>query len=634
MLIDNGGSNPITGHFRVLMIEDDPLDARLVRELMRDADSTMELVHVTSVGAAGPHLRDATIDAVLLDLHLPDFSGLQAVAAVHAGALGQPIVVLTGRSESDLAVEALRLGAQDYLIKDALDAPMLSRAIRHAIERQRLLSCMRDSVRASSTNETDLRQLLLQGTEALLVVGPGGAVEFANVHAEELFGLDSRELMARPFDSGAVPGVEMEIDVVRPDGSRVPAEVRCVNVMWRGRPALLVSLRDISERRSASEQQVRFDLLTGFLSNMSHELRTPLAAVYQFVSNVRDGVMGEVNEEQHEHLGSALRNVDEVLSMVANLLEVARAQGGKLHVEPRVMHLRDEVLPVCHALAAVAAKAGVQCDIDLPSSLSTIVADPARVRQITSNLVENAIKFTPRGGLISIVAHDDQESGRVILVVADTGCGVPPEHLNRIFERLHQVPDTVYQTRRGLGLGLYITRELVRGLGGTIRVRSEPGCGSQFEIALPMFAWDDVLGPMGIPTPPPALHALVVSVKWSGGGSDEPIPGGPIAALRSQLERVVRHYGHAIVPPVPAGHSLQLGAVAMISRRVAERLGRSLVTRIQADPTLSQSGLEFGLQVFHLTAADRGELPPDFSPALDRSFKQKTPRGSRCKTPA
>jgi signal transduction histidine kinase len=164
-------------------------------------------------------------------------------------------------------------------------------------------------------------------------------------------------------------------------------------------------------------------------------------------------------------------------------------------------------------------------EVGLADALSCISGVPIRVRQIIANLSENAIKFTPSGGLVSISARYDATAERVVLLVTDTGCGVPAEHLDQIFEKLHQVPDSGYHTRRGLGLGLYITRELVHGLGGEIRVQSEPGQGSRFEIALPAFTWRGATTRLvGSATRPTGLHALAVLAEWSHDASTNRLP--------------------------------------------------------------------------------------------------------------
>src|ERR1044072_7166418 len=327
---------------KMLLIEADASDARLFHEILRTAGRPFEIIHAQSIGDAEKYFSDVSIDCIVVHMHLPDLSGLEALAAVHApnmplpdpgcreargpahaGWAGQPILVLTGRGEIATGIDAVRLGAQDYLFKDDLNATNLLRAILYAIERQRLLACMRDSVRYSATSEENVRRLMFKSAEAMVVVGEGGQVYFANQLAEELFGKTSLELLTSPFELSSAPGTETEHEIARADGSRITAEARAVHVLWQERSAVLISLRDVSERRRAVEQQLRFDLLTNFLNHMSHEVRTPLAAIYQFVSNVRDGILGPVNPGQSEQLGRALRNVDDMLTMISNLLDVA-----------------------------------------------------------------------------------------------------------------------------------------------------------------------------------------------------------------------------------------------------------------------------------------------------------------------
>lgn len=627
----NFDSAESSGCLRILVIEDDPRDLVLIREAIRDDDPAAELLHAGSVESACAHLADPTLDAILLDLDLPDLSGLDAVATVHAGSVGQPIVVLTGRSGGDLALEALRMGAQDYLIKDAITSGVLVRAIHHAIERQRLLTHMRHSVRGTSADMDDFRRLLQQGTEALLVLDPQRRVQFANQHAVQLFGLPIHELRGRPFPHEVIPGLELEQEIARPDGSKVVAEIRSVNVMWREREAVLVSLRDISERRTADEQRLRLELLTGFLGSMSHELRTPLSAVYQFVSNVRDGVLGPVNAEQYDHLGAALRNVDESLGMVANLLEVARAEGGKLRFDPRLMRLEVELQPVLSFLSNSATKAGIRLETDLPESLPWLIADPARVRQSIANLLENAIKFTPRGGSILLKARGAPDADRVSITVTDTGCGVPSEHLDRIFDQLHQVPNAEYRTRRGLGLGLHITRELVRAQGGEIRVESEAGKGSRFEILLPAFRWESRLERLADSTDAgTARTALVVDIGWPDDAHGEPIPTAIVSTIAQRLEGVLADSRSATIPPVVLENCLRAGAIVAACATDTQTMATRLRETLAIEPSLAESALEVFVRVEEfVTEASKVELAA-LCERAERTFMDTSSRGAPC----
>jgi signal transduction histidine kinase len=592
---------------RVLLIEDDPRDALLIQEYLKQPGETFEVIHVTRIEEATRWLVDPSIDAILVDLNLPDAFGIQAVVHVHASCVGQPILAITGLASLDTGLEAVRLGAQDFLVKDGLSAEKLTRSIRYSIERQRLLGCIRDSARASLMDGENFRRLLLGGTEALVVVDTTDHIRFANQAAEALFGWTGRDHLGRPLGLTAVPGIEMEHEILRDDGTVAIAELRCVDVLWQEEPARLLSLRDVSEQRRASERQMRLDMLTAFLGNVSHELRTPLAAIYQFVSNVGDGIHGPVNHDQRKNLNSALRNVDEVLAMIANLLEVARAQAGKLRIEPRIMQLDSETSSLSDVLQASARERQLGFGWHVSGELPPLAADPARVRQIITNLVENAIKFTTSPGSVRVVAEYEAAAGRVIIRVSDTGCGVPPEHLEHIFDQLHQVPESLYRTRRGLGLGLFITRELVRGLRGDIRVQSKPGEGATFEVSLPVMSWREIVESIRRRE----LHsreavAVRIRLEWAEGDSDEPIPETVVWAMHDLLREQFEPSLIRLLPAAQAGRELHLGAILEIEPNTQTSLLEELNDRIGAEPSVREMHLLASVECMALDEAAGG----------------------------
>src|ERR1051325_2148824 len=625
---------PPEAPLKMLLIEDDASDARLFHEILRTAGRPFEIIHAQSIGDAEKYFSDVSIDCIVVDMHLPDLSGLEALAAVHAGSAGQPILVLTGRGEIATGIDAVRLGAQDYLFKDDLNATNLLRAILYAIERQRLLACMRDSVRYSATSEENVRRLMFKSAEAMGVVGEGGQVYFGNQLAEELFGKTSLELLTSPFELSSAPGTETEHEIARADGSRITAEARAVHVLWQERSAVLISLRDVSERRRAVEQQLRFDLLTNFLNHMSHEVRTPLAAIYQFVSNVRDGILGPVNPGQSEQLGRALRNVDDMLTMISNLLDVARTHAFKLRIEPRIIELEAEVQPVLEVLRAAARESHIDFVIVWPERLPRVLADPVRVRQIVASLTENAIKFTPAGGTVTVSVRANPATERVLLTVEDTGCGVPSAHLSRIFDELHQVPDAEYRTRQGLGLGLFITRELMRGLGGEIQVSSAPGRGSSFEIALPMFTFERLLKEAepaaGIWSGP--VIALFARLSWAWGLTDEPVPAAAVTQLRTLLTDVVAQRAHALIPPQVDGGGVSSGVVVFGCEGATDDMCRDLEARAVSQELFRDSALQVVFEGEELLAGGEARPTVEVARILETHYDHSNRRGKPCET--
>jgi signal transduction histidine kinase len=254
---------------------------------------------------------------------------------------------------------------------------------------------------------------------------------------------------------------------------------------------LAQSIRNIIQEKTLEQaieraRQQELELKDRLLSHVSHELRSPLAAIYQFITILLDGLAGELSPEQHDYLEIVLRNVNQLRSMVGDLLDCARAANGKLTVTPQPTEVARIVVETLHTLRPSATQKGLDLLMDLPDDLPMVAADPVRLRQILANLVDNAIRFTPAGGTITVCRrHLDDEPHMVCLTVTDTGCGIRPEDTARIFERLSQTADTIDERRQGLGLGLYICSELIRHHGGCIWVESAPGQGSTFCLTLP-----------------------------------------------------------------------------------------------------------------------------------------------------
>ena len=274
------------------------------------------------------------------------------------------------------------------------------------------------------------------------------------------------------------------------------------------RQALLRSL-EISRK-----QQLEFK--NQFLSHVSHELRTPLTCIHQYVTILLDGLAGAVTSEQHEHLQTILRSVNQLGAMVRDLLEATRAESGKLRIERRCVSVEDLVRLAIGMMQATAGGKGVGLEAGVESSIPFVHGDPDRILEVLINLVDNGVKFTPSGGSITVQAcRVAADPDFVCLTVSDTGCGIKPEARALIFERLYQDPDTIDNSRKGLGLGLFIAKEIVALHGGRIWVASEPGSGSTFSFTLPIYSLARLLRPVisfgqGLR---PALVLVRVSLK-------------------------------------------------------------------------------------------------------------------------
>jgi two-component system phosphate regulon sensor histidine kinase PhoR len=217
-----------------------------------------------------------------------------------------------------------------------------------------------------------------------------------------------------------------------------------------------------------------------FLSNVSHELRTPLTAVITFTETLEDGALDEP-ETAHRFLAVIRRNAERMRTLIEDIMELSAIESGGLPLDAREVRIHNTVQETFGALSAKAEACGVTLVNEVPAGAG-VRADPRRLEQMLLNLVDNAIKFSRRGGTVT-VRHE--RCGRDLVSVADTGEGIPAEHLHRIFERFYRVDRARSREMGGTGLGLAIVKHLALAHGGEVSVRSEPERGSTFTIELP-----------------------------------------------------------------------------------------------------------------------------------------------------
>jgi sigma-B regulation protein RsbU (phosphoserine phosphatase) len=244
-------------------------------------------------------------------------------------------------------------------------------------------------------------------------------------------------------------------------------------------------------------QKQQLDFKNQFLSHVSHELRTPLTCIHQYVTLLLDGLAGPVAPDQADHLKTVLKSVNQLHAMIRDLLEATRAESGKMRIEPRCVALGELIHQTVAMMRPMADEKKVGLEIGVDQRLPLVYADPDRVLEVLINLVDNGIKFTPADGAVLVQACVvDADPSSVYISVTDTGRGIGPESKALIFERLYQDADAVDNNRSGLGLGLFICREIVRLHEGRIWVSSEPGQGSTFTFTLPAYSLSKLLAPV------------------------------------------------------------------------------------------------------------------------------------------
>jgi PAS domain S-box-containing protein len=242
--------------------------------------------------------------------------------------------------------------------------------------------------------------------------------------------------------------------------------------------------KDVTEKKRYERRLKELDKLkSDFVSNVSHELRTPLTAIKGSVDNMLDGLTGDLNEKQNRYLVRVKSNADRLARLINDLLDLSRIEAG-IKLKLTNLSLPTVAREVVESLGSVAAEKLISFEIECPEVNLTAWADPDRIVEVLTNLIGNAIKFTPTNGKVTLCLKRNGNEW-VKISVADTGPGIPPDEANRIFDKFYQVTQPEKQKTMGTGLGLSITKALVEMHGGKIWLESEVGKGSIFSFILP-----------------------------------------------------------------------------------------------------------------------------------------------------
>ena len=360
------------------------------------------------------------------------------------------------------------------------------------------------------SSQSVVRQIVDRLADGIVVVSAQGTIRFANPAAEKLFGRSAAELVGQEFGFPLSSAEATEIEIVRRDGGLVVSELRVVEVAWEDEAAMLVSLRDVTDRKEAEEKSRQLEreqaaraeaeaanrAKSDFLAVMSHELRTPLNAVIGYAELLDLGVAGSLGPEQRQQVGRIVASGRHLLGLVNEILDLAKVEAGRLAVE-RVPTSAADVVEGAIVLAQPQAEARgltLSATSAIPPAMR-FVGDRDRVLQVLANLLSNAVKFTEPGGTIRIAVTDDelpaearhlQSATRWIAFhVRDSGIGIHPDHIDRIFSPFVQAEQGHTRRSDGTGLGLTISRRLARLMRGDVTVESTVGEGSQFTLWLP-----------------------------------------------------------------------------------------------------------------------------------------------------
>jgi two-component system sensor histidine kinase KdpD len=493
----------------VLVVDDNPDHRRLIGLRL----GKLGLTDVREAGSGEAALEQlGGVALVLCDYQLPGMNGLETLAEIRRRS-DASVIMVTGAGSETLVVEALRTGAVDYLVKDPgfLNAlPLvIERAWRHHDLVLRAAELERLSILVTSAGEREEllggivsgARRLLHGDTCILFVERDGALvaeatdgapvaESGLLEAKVRAGADmleqalqdtspTRHLVAPLHSDGTIVG-SLAV-VTREPRSYAQAEIRLAQTFASFAGVALARVQRTALQRELVERlQSLADLRRDLITSVSHELRTPLTCIMGFGVTLGQRWEQLSDEQRRDMVARIQDHTHELTDQVDRLLDVAALESGRLEGNPRAIDLTDEINDTVALLAPLVE--GRLVEVEIPAL--RVIADPLLLRRAMTNLISNAVKYSPAGTPISIRAT--KAHGFAQLDVIDRGVGLTPEEAQRAFEPFWRAGSALRDATRGAGVGLALVREYARVMGGEAFANSRPGVGSVFSLTLPL----------------------------------------------------------------------------------------------------------------------------------------------------
>ncbi|MEH2464069.1 hybrid sensor histidine kinase/response regulator [Nostoc sp.] len=499
---------------RFLLLEDSPLDAELTQAMLTEGGINCELIRVETGADFLVALETEDFDLILADHALPSFDGISALEIARNQCPEVPFIFVSAALGEELAIEALKNGATDYVLKQRLGrlVPSVQRALREAKERRE-----RQQVEELlQKSEARYRRIVDTSYEGIWMIDSQSRTEFVNQRLSEMLGYPVQEILGRSmFDfMDQADGIVVEeiLKWLKREGSDLKeAQLRCKDgsYIWTLISAraifseeneflgAIAMLTDITDRkRTESERDHLFQLeqtaraeaeaanriKDEFLAVLSHELRSPLNPILGWAKLLQSRKFDDTALQKA--LETIERNAKLQAQLIEDLLDVSRILQGKLNLKMIPVNLPSTIEAAMETVRLAAEAKTIQIEMMLDPKRK-VLGDSARLQQVFWNLLSNAVKFTPIGGKVNVQLKCIDAQAQI--TVSDTGKGIHPDFLLYVFDYFRQGDSTTTRKFGGLGLGLAIARHLVEMHGGTISAESlGEDQGAIFTISLPL----------------------------------------------------------------------------------------------------------------------------------------------------
>jgi len=523
---------------KILVVDDEETILKLLQRILQQDDYAVTVMN--SAEEAIKLLSHETFDIALTDLKMPNFSGITLLKEIKRLHPATEVIIMTGEATIESAIEAIKNGAYDYLlkpfnlndmlatVKKCLDFSRLRRQENVFRETTNLYQLSQDITKTRS--EKELLQLILERTVTTLHADSGSifmitrgkdeltpmasyglehALEKDIKFGEKVIGwvaekrqplLIQDKLDSLPQFQTITPRTEILSSMVCPlIHQETLLGVMCLNRFSEGtnyqftthdleslKVFALHATFIIAALQHYEAQHQLDELKTEFMANVSHEIRTPLMAISGAVELLFTYLSSTfANEKGRMFLDLIKRNTDRMQFLVNDLLDFSRIETQRLKITPAVFKLKPLVDEIVEDFELKAKEKEISLSGECDDENMELGADRERIKQVLANLVGNSLKFTPEKGMIKIGCNYI-EGAKALITVYDNGIGIPKDKQSRIFEKFYQVDGSVGRSHPGFGLGLAIVKSIIEKHAGGIAVESEPGKGSTFLITLPI----------------------------------------------------------------------------------------------------------------------------------------------------
>lgn len=489
----------------VLVIDDDEVDRIALKRSIKASGFNAEIVTANNKAEGLTAIGDKVFDCIFLDYNLPDSNGLDFLRNHKSELNGAPVIIVTSHGDEKLAVDAMRLGACDYLPKNLVSPEGISQSIRYALRVHAAQQTTSKVEKALQESEKKLDTVIAKSPIILFEINKNGEFTMFKGKGVELLNVDPSEIIGKSFletyrilpidikslrnviqgkeltTSIEVNGRHLEItcipqrdDFFEPSG--MIGIATDITELKKNEIELKNNLNNAQEAQKVKEQ---------FLANMSHEIRTPIHGIMSLTNLL---LKTKIDPDQLTYLNAIKKSADNLLVIINDILDLSKIEAQKMTFESTIFSASEMVETTYELFRAKANERGITITKDIDDCIPAYVkGDPTRLSQIINNLVNNAIKFTHKGGVqIGVKLVDSNERCSMIsFSVKDSGIGIPQNKLSTIFDMFTQAGDDITRKYGGTGLGLSIAKKLVDLQGGIIKVDSIMDEGTTFTFSMP-----------------------------------------------------------------------------------------------------------------------------------------------------